>query len=282
VVPVPSQPEVGTASSEWFVQLSDLTQPEIKQQRSFIPPLGGMAAEDEGPAGVELLSRQQVGAYDVSVLSAERPGALLDWLDENGYAFPEEGQPILDAYVQEGWYFVASRVLPGEAARLDGDVQPLWFSFETAQPVYPMRLTALVDEYIDVLLYVLSDHRVEVEEAGFEVEFAGRLRLETEPSETGGVGERLTGREYYVTKLRHSDYAAWLAAQDIYFQRASSDEPYRRVIYHYDSTSWLYCCLPLVCCLGLGGLGLALGLSVAGVWSLGKLRGRRGGATPTQ
>lgn len=270
VVPVPSRPEVNTASAEWFVQLSDLTQPEVKMRLNVIPLMGAMAAEDEATGGVELLSRQQVGAYDVSVLAAERPGALLDWLDEHGYAFPEEGQLILDAYVREGWYFVASRVLSGEAARLDGDVQPLWLSFETEQLVYPMRLTALVDQSIDVLLYVLSDHRVETEDVNFEVEFAGRLRLEPEPSETGGLGERLTGRDYYVTKLRNSDYPAWQATQDIYFQRAPSDEPYRRVVYRYYNEGWPCCCWPVLCCGTL--IVTAAGFGVVVIGSLGTQR----------
>ncbi len=272
VVPVPSRPEVSAASAEWFVQLSDLTQPEIKMRLNVIPLMGAGAAEDGSP-GVELLSRERVGAYDVSVLAAEEPGALLDWLDENGYAFPEEGLPILDNYVQEGWYFMATRVLPGESARLDGDVQPLWLSFETARPVYPMRLTALVDDYIDVLIYVLSDHRVEVEDVSFEVEFAGRLRLEPEPSETGGLGERLTGREYYVTKLRSSDYAAWRATEDIYFRQAPNDEPYRRVVYRYYNEGWPCCCWPVLCfgvvIVTVAGFGVVV-VGLLGVQRLGR------------
>lgn len=39
---------------------------------------------------VELLSRDEVGVYDVSILSADEPGALVDWLNENGYVFPDQ------------------------------------------------------------------------------------------------------------------------------------------------------------------------------------------------
>ena len=63
--------------------------------------------------GYEDLILEVVGVYDVSILSADEPGALLEWLHDLGYSFPEEGGPILDAYVEEGgWYFVAARVLP--------------------------------------------------------------------------------------------------------------------------------------------------------------------------
>ena len=47
--------------------------------------------------GHEDLILEVVGVYDVSILSADEPGALLEWLHDHGYAFPEEGGPILDA-----------------------------------------------------------------------------------------------------------------------------------------------------------------------------------------
>jgi len=162
VVPVPSLPEVRPASTDWFVQLSDLTQPlEYVSTSPLCCTCGGAMGTE--PVGVEVVERERVGLYDVSTLSANDPAALLEWLDENGYAFPEEGGSILEFYVQEGgWYFVAARVLPEEVEGLDGDVHPLWLSFDAQEPVYPMRLTALVGGTIDVLLYVLADHRMEL------------------------------------------------------------------------------------------------------------------------
>ena len=127
---------------------------------------------------MEVISREEVGVYDVSILSADEPGALVDWLNENGYAYPEEGEPLLDTYMEEGgWYFVAARVLPGKSDRLDGDVHPLWFSFYTARPIYPMRLTSLMRGHIHVLIYVLADHRMGIPRLPFETEFAGELAL---------------------------------------------------------------------------------------------------------
>jgi hypothetical protein len=260
VVPVPSPPEVNTASAEWFVQLSGLTHPEIVTEAVRVQveaPVVGM------PGGVELLSREHVGVYDVSVLSSDEPGALLEWLNENGYTFPKEGEPILESYVEEGWYFMATRVLPGETAHLEGDVQPLWLSFDTAQPVYPMRLTALVDDYIEVLIYVLADHRMEIEAFWnhFDTEFAGELTLEPVASEESGLVDLLTGRPYYVTKLRNWGFDAQELPDDLYLRRASSDEPYRRVVHRkvyrpvarYPS-----------CCSGLVPLGLVVGLGLVG------------------
>ena len=233
VVPVPARPEVRVASAEWFSHLSDLTQPQIVTHVEVIEvdaadDIGAGTVQDEG---VDLISREQVGIYDVSVLAADDPRALLDWLNENGYAFPERGEPILEAYVQEGgWHFCAARVFPGQSVQLAGDVMPLWLSFETERPVYPMRLTALVDRGLEVLLYVLTDHRVELE--GFEVEYAGELTLEPVAPEDGELAERLSGRPFYVTKLRAGHFQVSGMTDDLYPHRAADDAPFRMVIHH--------------------------------------------------
>jgi len=267
VVPVPSVPEVKAASPEWFVQLSDLTQPEIVTQTVLFPGLGAPMGAQEGPSDrVELLGREQVGIYDVSILAAGDSGALLDWLNEHGYTFPAEGQPILESYVAEGWTFVATRVLPGENTALEGDVQPLWFSFDAPRPVYPMRLTALAGSGVGVLIYVLADHRMEVEGPGFETDFAGSLTLEGVSSEQNGLSDLLSGRSYYVTKVRSRYFDAWEVG-DLYLRQAANDEPYRRVIYKR-TTSPLALCCPCSW-LGLAPLGLVVGVGLARRYRLG-------------
>jgi len=261
VVPVPSPPQVNTASAEWFVQLSDLTQPKIETQYLPFPMMGGMAAGTE-PGGVEVLSREQVGAYDVSVLSSDEPGALLKWLNENGYAFPEEGQPILDAYVKEGWYFMATRVLPGKTAQLAGDVQPLWLSFDAERAVYPMRLTSLIDRQIDILIYVLADHRMEIAGSNFEPEFAGELTLQPVAAEGEELNKLLTARSYYVTKLRSWFFRPWDTTDDLYLRQAADDEPYRRVVYHTVFDPARACCSCF--CPNLLPAGLIIGFGLVG------------------
>ena len=260
VVPVPSLPQVKAARPEWFVQLSDLTQPKVETTYTCFPCLIGAPAPGAERGGVEVLSRERVGVYDVAVLSAEEPGALLKWLNKNGYTFPEEGLPILDAYLKEGWYFVATRVLPGEAAKLEGDVQPLWLSFKAERPVYPMRLTSLVKQHMDVLIYVLADHRMEITDAQFRPEFAGDVTLKAVAAEGEELNALLTGRPYYVTKLRGWHYRPWDVDKDLYLQQAASDEPYRPVIYKTEFNPVRACYSGF--CLGLIPAGLIIGLAV--------------------
>ena len=237
VVPIPSLPEVETARPEWFEQLSDMTKPIVEHRTETIYREAGgpITVGEKVKVEVEVVSREVVGVYDVSILSADKPDALVDWLNENGYAFPEEGEALLDAYMAEGgWYFVAARVLPEESARLNGDVHPLWFSFNTERPIYPMRLTSLVRGHIHVLIYVLADHRMEIPEHYFYTEFAGELSLRPLLPENADLVELLTHRRYYVTKLRQSSLIAQEATEDLYLEQAASNELYRKVVYETD------------------------------------------------
>ena len=233
VVPVPALPEVQPASTIWFERLAFRTRPKIEERVKYVSEMI-VAEEVVVGEGVELLSREEVGIYDVSILSADEPGALLGWLRENGYAFPVRGGPILDAYVEEGgWYFVAARVLPGESEQLAGDVHPLWFSFDTKEPIYPMRLTALLEKPVEVLIYVLADHCMETQPHPFRRTFAGELKLASwQDEDNAELRELLSHRRYYVTKLRHDSLRPHLMTEDYTFVQAESDEPYREVIYY--------------------------------------------------
>ena len=53
-----------------------------------------------------------VGPYDTVTLHANVPNALPSWLMANGYAIDPSVAPIIDAYVSEGFDFIALRMQP--------------------------------------------------------------------------------------------------------------------------------------------------------------------------
>ena len=55
-----------------------------------------------------------VGPYETVTLSAENPNALAEWLEDNGYALPDNVKPIVDAYVAEDFDFIALRLQPNQ------------------------------------------------------------------------------------------------------------------------------------------------------------------------
>lgn len=140
------------------------------------------AARSRVPGGVTVLKGRQVGIYDIRVVKSDEPGALVEWLQENDFAFDESDREVFEHYIDRGWCFVVARVdadaaenAPTSEIRRDGLVAPLIARFETDQPYYPLALTALTGQETEVLLYTLADHKMT---CGGRVELrsAGRLR----------------------------------------------------------------------------------------------------------
>ena len=48
-----------------------------------------------------------MGPYETVTLSTDKPDALAEWLADNGYMLPDDVRPIIDAYVAEGFDFIA-------------------------------------------------------------------------------------------------------------------------------------------------------------------------------
>jgi hypothetical protein len=220
VIPVPAYPDIDVADPDLFWELAVLTSARLPS-RGF----GCMIMAPAGPP-VAVWERMVVGPYDVAILSAQDPAALVDWLNSNGYSFPEEGGDILDYYITKEWYFVAMRINTGEEATglATGTIEPLKLSFESDEIVYPLKITSLSSETSEVLLYVFADQKVvpreyqfvslntpeqvvflERDEDVFYIEFGEEIRLRDLYPE-GALSKLLTtslqGDKYYVTKLK--------------------------------------------------------------------------------
>ena len=127
----------------------------------------GPGSANTEAVGVDVLDRQVAGVFESTTVSARDAAALAAWLKTNGYRLPESARPVIEAYVREGWVFVASRVR--REATFDGPqaLHPLVFTFATAKPVYPLRLTGVDNGPLKVELFVLGPGRARVPD--FEV-----------------------------------------------------------------------------------------------------------------
>ncbi|PIU25170.1 MAG: hypothetical protein COT11_04090, partial [Candidatus Infernicultor aquiphilus] len=123
-----------------------------------------MPGEEDG--GVHIWEENQVGIYQTATLSATDPNSLVGWLNDNGYAFPSNGQEILDYYVQKNWFFVAMKIQPEETTNssenYSGAIQPLGIMFFSDEMVYPLKISFLSvpSGGTEVLVYAFSDERV--------------------------------------------------------------------------------------------------------------------------
>lgn len=127
VVPVPGYPTVNTASVELFEDLAYVTAPMVASKKS-IGCLGGTFGGGSRTL-VDVWEEGDVGIYHYAVLSSNESSSLVDWLNDNGYAFPEEGDSVIGEYVDEGWYFVAAKIRANELeGSNEGVLQPLKLS----------------------------------------------------------------------------------------------------------------------------------------------------------
>ncbi len=107
------------------------------------------------PTTVRVESRQAVGDYEISVVTAQKSSDLNNWLEDNGYrSFPDRAVPAVDDYIGKNWAFVAAKIIrEGEGTATP---HPILIEFKTDRPVYPMRLTALSDSAVNLELFVLG------------------------------------------------------------------------------------------------------------------------------
>jgi hypothetical protein len=219
VIPVPNTPEITVTDPELFWELSDFTATEFNGGGGGFGCFGGAAPG--GQEGVDVIEEQVVGPYATAILSATNATALADWLNANGYIFPEDGEEIISEYIEKEWYFVATKINAVEEgtseALAEGAIEPIVLSFASDEIVYPLRITSLSATEPQVLLYVFADHLMvpeqyplyigygNWEDNAFTLEFGNNVSVE-DLSEYEILPELvstyLSGNESYLTKLR--------------------------------------------------------------------------------
>ena len=117
---------------------------------------GGGTGGAEDP-GVEVLSMQQVGSFEITVLQGTDAQAVVDWLDENGYQQDPESVPILQEYIDENHVFAAVKLTDGAGL---GEIHPIALRFRSSEPCVPLRLTRIAAvEDMEIRTFFLGDAR---------------------------------------------------------------------------------------------------------------------------
>ena len=162
VVPVPSVPEIDVAEIESFDELSLLTAPV------FIPPMmPGCAAVpqmamsdgtvDMEGGNVEVLASGEAGPYFYDVITSPDPQAMITWLRENDYRVEAEMEPLIAVYNEEGMVFLAMKLQPDEGTE---DIQPVVMTYESTEPMIPLRLTAVAaNPNMTVLTWIFAEEQ---------------------------------------------------------------------------------------------------------------------------
>ncbi len=110
---------------------------------------------------VSVLDRKLVGIFETTTISSHDPKALVNWLHEGGFSLSTNAGPVVASYVKDGWVFVATKIRRDDAKLDTSTPHPLSFTFKTDKPVYPMRLTGVDNDRLNVELYVFGPARAD-------------------------------------------------------------------------------------------------------------------------
>jgi hypothetical protein len=118
---------------------------------------GGSSTGAGGGSGVTIISQNVVGPYDTVQLSSTNPTARSDWLTTNGYSVPVDIQPVIAAYVNGGFDFLAMKLIPGMGVAA---MRPVSVTTPGASPVLPLRMVAAgVGPTVPITLFVVAEGR---------------------------------------------------------------------------------------------------------------------------
>jgi hypothetical protein len=258
IMPVPSRAEVGLGDRRLFDDLSEATAPAHRTRHYFWPRDGDwpFGSDDEdgagapggpptGGAGVDVISRERLGPFDVARLAATDPGALDDWLGENGFTLPDRLARELTPYVEQGWEYVAIRLAPaagengGAPAVLGGTLDPISLTFASDELVYPMRLSRAARTEQSLKLYVLGPGRMEPATTlggdEPEIAFAAALPVEDQPA---GPLRDLAAGETFLTVLEQRFPRPESIDGDHILERVAGDPEFRPVIWTEELRTW--------------------------------------------
>jgi hypothetical protein len=170
VLPIHGTVTVGLSAAVLFDSVDALTATHINPPPQNCPaPVCNMAGfasagADAGAAliagpSVTVLSQANVGPYATVQLHSTDSSALEAWLATNGFNIPAAVQPILDAYVKEGFDFLAMKLLPNQGVQA---MRPVRVTTPGASLSLPLRMASIgTGAVTGITIWVVADGRYE-------------------------------------------------------------------------------------------------------------------------
>jgi hypothetical protein len=242
LVPTPSRPQLSESGNAAFPALAAITRPRV--QSTGGPSFSCSApARSVTAAPVRVIEEKEVAGFHATVLAASSATALTGWLKTNGYHYSPEVEAWAAPYIRDGWMLTALRVSKRSDAQRENTVQAsaLRISFHTERPIFPYRepdsraaAKSLGTASRLLRLYFISDAR-------YEGALDGTHGWSGKPVWSGGLG--VSQKDHLLDLLNlpsTTGPATWwltefedrwpygIAAGDLYFARAASQEPLTR------------------------------------------------------
>jgi hypothetical protein len=158
IIPVPSNPVLGTFPRAAMQALDQATQPLLYPNAACaLPVLINGGGSVVSPTDVTVYSQATVGPYDTVVIGGTNATSLVDWLRSNGYVITDPMIPLIDVYAREGLLFLALKLSPDKDVT---DIAPIVMTYTGTEPMVPLRLTAVAARpQMGVVVWILADRR---------------------------------------------------------------------------------------------------------------------------
>ncbi|MBD3286827.1 DUF2330 domain-containing protein [candidate division WOR-3 bacterium] len=188
IVPLPSTPEITEDTISLFEEIMDMTNPDYGYGFGCMGPAdrGGLGYNDY--EHIEIIEEDTVGILKTTTLSAQDPAELFTWLRDNGFPITDttdtssardslNAVEIFADYISRDWIFVIFTI--DELPDRDANLQPVEFTFNSPDIVYPMKITSLNKlsgdyyyyYYLELYLFVIADHRMKVDTGCGEISY---------------------------------------------------------------------------------------------------------------
>jgi hypothetical protein len=179
VLPIAGEASVELADNGFFEALSNET---LITMRAPAPPrtfctdpcgngpfgfgasAGSPRAESTDGMPVTVFHQGVVGPYETATIGSDDPGALLAWMNDNGYVVDDSLLPVIDHYVDQHMNFAVLRLRPG--AGVDR-MQPVRVTVPGLSTTLPLRMVAAgISVTLDLELFVFAESRMEASNFG--------------------------------------------------------------------------------------------------------------------
>ena len=173
VLPIRGTVDVGLSADVLFGSIDALTATQIVAPPRNCPPppsCVGLAGGESAPSAyfgsgsddnstVTVTKQENVGPYDTVQLHSADTGALENWLAQNGFVIPAAEQPVIAAYVGEGFDFLAMKLLPNQGVQA---MRPVRVTTRGASLSLHLRMAAIgTGVTVGITIWVVSDGRYE-------------------------------------------------------------------------------------------------------------------------
>jgi hypothetical protein len=172
VLPIHGTVTVGLSADVLFNSIDELTATQINPPPPNCPSpncssnlngsasFGGADTNGGGTAPpVQVLAQANVGPYDTVQLHSSDASALDAWLTTNGFDIPAAVQPILAAYVKEGFDFLAMKLLPNQGVQA---MRPVRVTTTGASFTLPLRMASIgTGAVTGITIWVVAEGRYE-------------------------------------------------------------------------------------------------------------------------